>query len=472
MLEPQKKLTASTHRLTGSLSAWHIVCMVMAAAAPLTVVGGNIPLAIGLGNGFGAPFGFLIAALVLLVFAIGFVSMTPYVKEAGAFYSYVSLGLGQKMGMGAAYVALMTYTAIQAGIYGYTGWAINDLIVNFGGPAYPWWIYSFFTILLVAFLGYRNIDLSSKVLAVSLIFEIGIVLILNFSILAQGGAEGINLQSFTPQNALSSGLSMAVLFALTGFIGFESAAIYRDESIDPARTIPKATYWSVIVIGVFYTFSAWCLVIAAGRSDLMTIVAHTLNGNGNMLLDIAQSYAGITFRNMIQLLLISSLFACVLSFHNILVRYQYALAKKGDLNINLVVTHPKYQSPSRSSLVQTVTAFLVVIICALFQLDPLTQVFGYMAGVATIGCMMLMLLTSIAVACYFYKNHHLSFGQKIKTKIMPLLSIILLGCALSMILLNLKTLTGGSLLICVILAILPLLALLFGIVRQGQLIKD
>ena len=57
--------------LTGRLGSVGIVFMVIAAAAPLTVIGGNMPLAMGLGNGAGAPVGFLIAALVLLVFSIG-----------------------------------------------------------------------------------------------------------------------------------------------------------------------------------------------------------------------------------------------------------------------------------------------------------------------------------------------------------------------------------------------------------------
>jgi amino acid transporter len=94
-------------RLTGHLGSVAVVFMVVAAAAPLTVIGGNMPLAMGLGNGAGAPVGFVIAALVLLLFSIGFVTMTPYVPEAGAFFSYVTVGLGHRMGTGTAVVALI-----------------------------------------------------------------------------------------------------------------------------------------------------------------------------------------------------------------------------------------------------------------------------------------------------------------------------------------------------------------------------
>ena len=92
--------TGPVRRLTGRLGVGAIVFMVIAAAAPLTVIGGNVPLAVGGGNGIGAPVGFLIAASVLLVFAIGFVTMTPHVREAGAFFSYVTTGLGSRAGLG------------------------------------------------------------------------------------------------------------------------------------------------------------------------------------------------------------------------------------------------------------------------------------------------------------------------------------------------------------------------------------
>ncbi len=184
--------------LSGHLGTVGVVFMVVAAAAPLTVIGGNMPLAMGLGNGAGAPVGFLIAALVLLVFSIGFVTMTPYVPEAGAFFSYVTVGLGKRIGTGIAAVALIAYTAIQVGIYGYIGWAIGDTVAFYGGPEIPWPVYSFVILAIVALLGYRHIELSAKVLGVALVLEIGIVLILDLVIVASPGPAGLTLASFQP----------------------------------------------------------------------------------------------------------------------------------------------------------------------------------------------------------------------------------------------------------------------------------
>lgn len=453
-------------KLNGSLGVGSIVFMVIAAAAPLTVVGGNVPLAIGVGNGIGAPFGFLIASIVLFIFAVGFVTMTPYVKEAGAFYSYITLGLGNRMGMGSAYTALITYTTIQAGVYGYMGWAINDLVVHYGGAAHPWWVYSFLTIIVVAFLGYRHIELSSKILGIALVLEIGIVLLMDMSIVVHGGAQGINFQSFTPSVALSPGLGLAVLFALTGFIGFEATAIFRDESIEPEKTIPKATYWAVLIIGVFYTFSTWAMVIGAGNVNVVNVANQTLHGSGNMILDIAQQYTGTVARDVMQLLLVSSLFACVLSFHNVLARYQYVLACKHYMPQFLKKVHEKHASPSNSSLLQTITAVIVIAICAVFNLDPLTQVFGYMAGISTVGIVMLMLLTSVAVVVFFKRNLVVQQISRLKMQILPCLAALFLTACLISILMNFMTLTGGSALVSTLLAIMPVLAFVLGFIQK------
>ena len=105
--------------------------------------------------------------------------MTPHVPEAGAFFSYVTVGLGKRPGTGIAVVALIAYTAIQVGIYGYIGWAIGDTVRFYGGPEIPWAVYSFAVLAIVALLGYRHIDLSAKVLGVALALEIGIVVLLD-----------------------------------------------------------------------------------------------------------------------------------------------------------------------------------------------------------------------------------------------------------------------------------------------------
>lgn len=453
---------SSETKLSGRLGTFGIVFMVVAAAAPLTVIGGNMPLAMGIGNGAGAPVGFIIASLVLLIFSVGFVRMTPFVDEAGAFFSYVTKGLGKRPGLGIAAVALIAYTAIQVGIYGYIGWAIDDTIRFYGGPSLPWPLYSFAVLVIVAFLGYRHIDLSAKVLGVALVLEIGIVIIINLVIVGTAGPEGLAFDSFQPQVFLEGSLGIAVLFSLTGFIGFEATAIFRDEARNPKKTIPRATYAAVLIIGLFYAFTSWAFVIANGPDDVRATAQETLDGNANMLLDTTAMTLGSIGRDIMNVLLLTSLFACVLSFHNIIARYQFMLALKGSLPKTLHQVHPRHKSPYKSSVIQTITATVIIAIFAVFGVDPLVGVFGSMAGVATVGMMILLLATSIAVVAFFAKNPALRERKIFRSTIAPVLASIGIIFSLWLVLSNFTLVTGGSVPVSIFLGAIPFIAFVVG----------
>lgn len=455
-------------RLTGRLGSVAVVFMVVAAAAPLTVIGGNMPLAMGLGNGAGAPVGFLIAALVLLLFSIGFVAMTPHVPEAGAFFSYVTVGLGHRMGTGIAVVALIAYTAIQVGIYGYIGWAIGDTVRFYGGPEVPWPVYSLVILAIVALLGYRHIDLSAKVLGVALALEIGIVVLLDLVIVANPGPSGLTLESFRPEVFTDGTLGIAVLFALTGFIGFEATAVFRDEARDPERTIPRATYAAVLIIGGFYALTCWAFVVAIGPDMVAETAQRTLNGDANMLLDTTDAMLGRVGRDVVNVLLLTSLFACVLSFHNVIARYQFVLSGRGLLPPRLGTVHPTHHSPAFSSVVQTATAAVIVGMLAMFGVDPLVGVFGSMAGVATVGMVLLMLTTSVAVLVYFARHRTAAGGRPWQTRVAPGLACLGLLASLWLVLSNFTLVTGGSVALSTALAAVPFVGLLIGVLVGGR----
>lgn len=175
-------------KLRGNLGVASIVFMVVAAAAPLGVIGGVVPLGIASGNGAGFPATFVAATVILLLFAVGFTALTPFVAEAGAFFSYVRAALGFPVGIGIAFVALVSYVALEAGVYGLLGPAGADVVALLGGPSVPWWAFAAAAFVVTTFLGYRNIQLSSRVLAVLLTAEIAIVLVLDVVIVARGGS--------------------------------------------------------------------------------------------------------------------------------------------------------------------------------------------------------------------------------------------------------------------------------------------
>jgi len=390
-----------TRSLTGSLGVTSIVLMVVAAAAPLTVIGGAAPLGVLLGNGVGFPAMFVVAAAVLFLFAVGLAAMTLHVPKPGAFFTFVGYGLGKPAGLATAFLALLTYTAIQVSVHGYVGYILSVTATGLGGPDLPWYLYSLLTVLLVGVLGFRHIDLSSKVLGVLLVAEVGIVLALVAAVVFSGGPEGLSLAPFEPNNVLSGSPGIGLMFAIAAFIGFEATAIFRDEAKDPARTIPRATYIAVIGIGVFYTLASWALVMAWGPGG---VLAKAAEDPGAMILVTTLKYLGPIGELVMNILLITSMFACVLSFHNVITRYQHSMSNAKVLPDVLGTVHHKHLAPHVSSLVQSATAAVLIVMFALLGLDPVLQVFTWFAGVATLAIAVLMAITSLAVIVYFQRT--------------------------------------------------------------------
>ena len=390
-----------TRSLKGSLGVTAIVFMVVAAASPLTVVGGAAPLGILLGNGVGFPSMYVVSAVILLLFAVGLSAMTRHVPKPGAFFTFVGYGLGKPAGLASAFLALLTYTTIQVSVYGYIGYLLSVTFAGLGAPEIPWYVYSLASIAVVGLLGYRHIDLSSKVLGVLLVAEVGIVLVLAGAVIVTGGADGLSAEPFVPEQVFSGSPGVGLMFAIAAFIGFEATAIFRDEAKDPSRTIPRATYIAVIGIGLFYTLASWALVMAWGPDDVLAVAGED---PGAMILRTTLLYLGPVGELVINVLLITSMFACVLSFHNVITRYQHTMSNAGVLPGRLGGVHPKHLSPHTSSLVQSATAAILIVVFAVLGLDPVLQVFTWLAGVATLAIAILMAVTSLAVIVYFART--------------------------------------------------------------------
>ncbi len=221
--------------------------MVISAAAPLTIVAGVAPLAMLIG-GVAAPMVYVVAGIVLIIFAIAFMAMTRHVKALGGFYTYITEALGRRVGLGSSFVALVSYNVLQIGLYGMMGQAGHDLLNTMFGIDVPWWIIAAVALFAVFFVAWRGIDVGAKVLAVLLIAETLILVLLSIAILAQGGAEGITFGSFDPANLFNPGMFAVLGMGFAAFMGFESTALYARRHATPterfrARPTSRSSSW-------------------------------------------------------------------------------------------------------------------------------------------------------------------------------------------------------------------------------------
>ena len=207
--------TAKLHRR--ALGVPDLVFFIVAASAPLTAVAGGQAATYLVTGNRAVPFMFIPLAIILILFAVGYAAMSRHVANAGAFYSYVAQGLGKVQGIGAAFVALIAYNAMQIGIYGLFGVAFGAFMAGNVGLELPWWLWCLIGGLVIAALGVLQVDLNAKVLAVVLCLEVLVVVLFDIAVVANPGPEGLSLVAFDPtiafgaasKAAASSGVSSA-----------------------------------------------------------------------------------------------------------------------------------------------------------------------------------------------------------------------------------------------------------------------
>jgi amino acid transporter len=452
-----------------SLGVGAVTFLVVSAAAPLTGAGGGIPPSMLFGNGAGIAGSFAIVTLILLAFSVGYVAMSRHVRNAGAFYAFAAQGLGGRMGGAAAMIAILSYNAMQIGLMGLFGAVANGTFAGFGLEL-PWYVWSYIAIALVAVLGYRQVDLSAKVLMALVLAEFAIVVLLNLSILTSGGDAGLNLQPFSWSQITSGVPSIGFLFCFAGFIGFEATTIYSEEAKNPSVTVPRATYISVLAIGVFYTLTAWLMVMGVGVDKLLP----TLQGLPDpsvFLFDLGGRYIGGALTTVMGVLFMTSIFAAVLAFHNAVARYKFVAGREGILPDVLGQTHATFQSPHIGSIIQTVLATIVVTLFVAQGLDPVLNLFVWLTQMGTLGVLGLMALTSFSVIAFFARD---AKGESLlSTKVLPLITGLVMGYLFVIIFRDFGTLTGaGGFLAWGIPALVPLFGLIGFALASGLAARD
>lgn len=442
----------------GSIGVAGIVFFVVAAAAPLGATLGAGPVVFIFG-GAGAPAMYLIASVALLLFAFGFAAMSKYITNAGGFAAFITWGLGRKAGHAAAGVAILAYLGMFLGISGQFSVFAAELADRFLGLSVPWQVFMLLGVVLIGALGYRDIRVSTVLLGVLLVLELVILLVFDLSVIAQGGAAGINLDSFAPEAVISPTMGLALLFAFACFVGFEATTLYGEEARDPKKTVPRATYVAIIVIGLTYGLTMWALSLAYGTDSVQ---AAAMDDPVGFVLNATTRYVGPWATIVMEILVVTSLIAVLLSFHNALSRYVFSLGRAGFLPKRLGRTHRKHGSPAAASILVSVVILLLLVGFILSGADPFSVLFMWMVGLGTLGVLILQASGAAAVIRYLRMR---AAQESLWTRLVaPLLGGIMLTVAVVLAVVNFDVLIDAEGIVTVLLPALYLVSMVVGIV--------
>jgi amino acid transporter len=393
-----------------------VLFLTVTGAAPISAMLFNTPISVGFGNGVGTPAGFAFAAIVLTIFSVGYVAMARKKTTAGGFYSYISYGLGREIGIGTGFGSVLAYSVFEASLCGGFAYFLNLKLAQYGtNIGWPWLALGM--VALISLLAWFDVRISSMVLGVALISEVVILVIFDIAMFAHGG---LPLAALNPVNAFkgfaagghgfaAGAAAIGIFFAFWSWVGFEMAPNYAEESREPKKIVPRATYISVIGLGVFYTLTSWAPF--AGYPSIHAAQVQAQTNSAEYYLQPANQIVGHWAGSVMSFLIITGSFACGMAFHNTTSRYFYSLGREGLLPRALGKTHPKWKSPHIASVTQSVIAAIIILGFAVFvgTGDPLhiayLQVYGLMAVMGVIIILGVQALVSLSILIYYTKEH-------------------------------------------------------------------
>ncbi len=424
--------------LSRSLNPLQLILLILSSTTPMAAVVGLMPLSFAFGASAGVPLCFVIATVVLLFFSVGYTTMARSIPGAGSFYAFIASGFGATAGVGAALLAVLSYLMFYCGSLAYLGFYTSQLVSDSAGLEIPWPAFVMVWLVVIGWLGRRQIDLNSRVVGVIVLAEFAIIMVLNAAIVWQRGASAFTPESLSFHALDTPGAGISLMLAFTSYIGFEAAALFSEETRDPERSVPIATYGAVLLIGAFFGLTAWLTIGAIGLGDIQHVAEA---GLGQMYFDLAGQFVGPALGKLMEVCMITSLFATILAGHNVCSRYLFILARDRIVPARLATVHPRFSSPHVASVVVSSIGVVVLAVCAASGLDPIAEIGAAAIGCGTVGLIGLQALLCLAVIVYFAKTGRMQWWR---TLLAPLCAFAGLSVVLVLALSHFELITGSE----------------------------
>jgi amino acid transporter len=373
----------------GVLSPMETLAQSISAIAPSTSPALTIPLVVALsGNGTWLVYLLTTTAVLLVGFCISrFARMTA---SPGSLYSYAADTLPPSLGAVAAWAMLLAYVATGASVAGATLYYGNVILNQFFAwsmPGLPTLILVFVPVCAVA---YRDVKLSAELMLWIEVVSVSLIAVVLALVLIRHGfhldMDQVHLKDFKP-----GGLGPALVLAMFSYVGFESATALGSEARNPLKTIPRAVLQSAVVVGLFFTISAYSEVLGfhgeiQNLSDPSISPMHILARK----VGISPMGTAIDFGAFV------AGFACVLACTTASARVMLRMAHSGLLPDSFARTHLRFGTPVRGVIVTGILMFAISApLIARGASGP--DIYGWLGSISVFGFLTAYALVAIAL---------------------------------------------------------------------------
>jgi amino acid transporter len=392
------------------------VATALSIGAATLFAGGITPLAVVLA---------LIAAL-FTAYSIG--ELARHLPSAGGMYTYVARGLGSFAGWLMAWAFLLAEPIVPAALYASFGFFTANFITQLTGYSNDilWLPLAVICGLVVWFLVYRGIALSTRVGVALGLIEIAIFVLVSALLIINAGSRN-TFSVFVPGADGIKPALQGMVFCLLAFVGFEAAAPLAEETRDPRRTIRQAVLLSAVLIGIFYVFCYYAATVFFGPDRMQAEFLSANEGNpwGGMAEQVLPGIGSL----LVTFAIINSSIANANAGANASTRVIFALGRTSLLPRFFAAVHPTYRTPVNAVHVQGALGIALAVILGLVFTNeqnggPLTTYIwiGYALGLLFAG---MYIAVNLAVIGY-YSGERRDEMNPIKHIVVPIVGVILL----------------------------------------------
>jgi amino acid transporter len=393
------------HLERGRLGLVDVVSQSVGFMGPVFTVALVLTLVVGAGaagQGAGAATPIAIILAWIGMTAIGWViaKYATRIHAAGSLYDYVSAGLGQHVGAVAGYLYYGAIAALGSAATIAIGGITSDFLQSAYGIGIPYWVIDVIVIVLLAVVLTLGVALSTRAQLALAGISFVIVLVFLVSVIVRGGQHGNSAAPFNPASSVDgwAGIIFGTIYGILSFSGFESAANLAEETREPQRSIPRAIFLSLFIVGAFYVVCSYAQDIGFGldgrawagqQTPLFALGAEAAFGND-------------VLAQVLQIVVILDILAVILGCSVAVTRGAFAMARDRRIPHALSRTHARRGAPTSAIAALLVLYVVAVAVTRLghgvLELDGAPEyipIFGWLAGLGGLSLAVVYGLVSL-----------------------------------------------------------------------------
>ena len=393
-----------------SITKTELIIMSVSAAAPGLCLGGTTGTVMQ-GAGSALPLAFLLATFIIVLVGFSFGQLSTHYNSAGGPYAYVRGAIGPKSGFVSGWVH--NGIGVCSGSIG----AVFAIYLHDLVPAIPLWAGLLILMVPISLIIWRGVEMSAKVLMgvwvaqmILIIYPAIKIILLRAGVIENVWANAVHV-SFTPTFGIG-GLMLGVLVCVYSFVGFECPAYMGEELKGGTKEVRPTITAGIIAIGLIYVliYILWTAVMQTGDIEA---IKDSPTSVADYALLVGYYEGGV----LISLATIVSCIGSYFGFASTTIRTIYDMGRTGYLPKRFAKLN-KYQIPHIALI-----AYCSVWIC--------TSAFGAYVSVDALFTMVALCASVtylfICVANLKDRWQEKGVGSLIINKIIPIISILILG---------------------------------------------